>query len=108
MMSTPDQLLTAQLQAMAERLARDGGRIDDAVAELRRMAAGRADLLAEAAGISGGYWTARVGFEMGFAPIGAGLLILAGADRDRLQQWVDIGRDRASTSMLRAREGATQ
>jgi hypothetical protein len=32
-------------------------RIDDAVAHLRRLAAGRADLLAEPAGISGGYWT---------------------------------------------------
>jgi hypothetical protein len=103
-MSTPDQMLCARLQAMAERLARDGGRIDDAVAELHRLADGRADLLAEAAGISGGYWTARAATEMGFAPIGAGLLILAGADRDRLQHWVDVGRERAATSMLRARE----
>jgi hypothetical protein len=55
--STPDQLHTSRLQAAAQRLARDGGRIDDAVQELQHLAAGRTDLVAQAAGILGGAWT---------------------------------------------------
>jgi hypothetical protein len=66
------------------------------------MAGGREDLIAEAAGILGGAWTVRADIEGGWAPIGAGLLILAGPDRDALQYWVDAGRERAGQEGLRA------
>jgi hypothetical protein len=84
------------------RLALEGGRIDEAVEALREMAGGRQDLIAEAAGILGGAWTVRAATEQGWAPIGAGLLILAGPDRDQLQRWVDTGRERAGQEGLRA------
>jgi hypothetical protein len=58
--------------------------------------------VAEAAGILGGAWTVRAEIEEGWAPIGAGLLILAGPDRDQLQHWVDAGRERAGQEGLRA------
>jgi hypothetical protein len=100
--STPDQLLRTALHTEAERLAIEGGRIDDAVEVLRDMAGGREDLVAEAAGILGGAWTVRAAIEEGWAPIAAGLLILAGPDRDLLQEWVDTGRERAGQPGLRA------
>jgi hypothetical protein len=40
---------------------------------------------------------------LGWAPTGAGLLILAGPDRDQLQHWVDAGRQRAGRARLQAR-----
>jgi hypothetical protein len=55
--STPDQLLRTALHTEAVRLALEGGRIDEAVESLREMAGGREDLVAEAAGILGGWWT---------------------------------------------------
>jgi hypothetical protein len=96
-------LLESALHTEAVRLALEGGRIDEAVEALREMAGGRQDLVAEAAGILGGAWTVRAAIEEGWAPIGAGLLILAGPDRDLLQQWVDKGRERAGQAGLRAR-----
>jgi hypothetical protein len=101
--STPDQLHTSRLQAAHQpaagssaRLARDGGRIDDAVQELQHLAAGRTDLIAQAAGILGGTWTVHAATEPGYAPIAAGLLILTGPDRDQLQAWLDTARARAT------------
>jgi hypothetical protein len=91
----PDQLLRGSLHTEAERLALEVGRIDDAVGALRELAGGRADLVAEAARIRGGFWTVRAAVEEGWAPIAAGVLILAGPDRDLLQQWVDTARERA-------------
>ena len=95
-MSTRDQLLEGKLHTIAERLALEEGSIADAVAELRDIASGRTDLLAEAAGIIAGAWSTRPATSYGTEPIAAGLLILAGADRDALASWYDEGRDRAS------------
>jgi hypothetical protein len=100
--STSDQLLEGALHTEAVRLALEGGRIDEAVETLRELAGGRADLIAEAAGILGGAWTVRAEIEEGWAPIAAGLLILAGPDCDQLQHWVDTGRERAGQAGLRA------
>jgi hypothetical protein len=72
-----------------------GGPIDEAVAELRVLAAGRGDLLAEQAGIMAGACTVRV--ETGDYAIAVGLLVLAGADHDRIAGWVEVGRERAPT-----------
>jgi hypothetical protein len=101
--SSPDQLLETALQTEAVRLALEGGHIDEAVETLREMAGGREDLVAEAAGILGGAWTVRAADELGYAPIAAGLLILAGPDRDLLQRWVDTARERAGQPGLQAR-----
>jgi hypothetical protein len=91
----PDRILCARLSGTAIRLARAGGPIDEAVAELRVLASGRADLLAETAGVMVGAWSARV--DTGDHLLGAGLLVLAGADHDQIARWVEVGRERAST-----------
>jgi len=91
----PDRILCARLSGTAIWLARAGGPIDEAVAELRALAAGRGDLLAEQAGIMAGAWTVRV--ETGDHLLAVGLLVLAGADHDQIGRWVEVGRERAST-----------
>jgi hypothetical protein len=47
----PDRILCARMSESAVRLAQAVGPIEQAVAELRALAAGRGDLLAEQAGI---------------------------------------------------------
>jgi hypothetical protein len=91
----PDRILCARLSGTAIRLARAGGPIDEAVAELRALAGGRGDLLAEEAGLMAGVWSVRIG--TGDYAIAVGLLVLAGADHDLIPGWVDVGRERAST-----------
>lgn len=59
------------------------------------MAGGRRDILAEAAGISAGSWSVKAGSCVGTELLTSGLLIYAGADLREIQQWVDLGRERA-------------
>jgi hypothetical protein len=91
----PDRILCARLSGTAIRLARAGGPIEEAVADLRALAGGRGDLLAEQAGIMAGAWSARV--DTGDYLLAAGLLVLAGADHDLIARWVDVGRERTMT-----------
>jgi hypothetical protein len=91
----PDRILCARLSGTAIRLARAGGSIEEAVADLRALAGGRGDLLAEQAGIMAGAWSARV--DTGDYLLAAGLLVLAGADHDLIARWVDVGRERMMT-----------
>jgi hypothetical protein len=91
----PDRILCAQLSGAAIRLARAGGPIDEAVAELRALAGGRDDLLAEEAGLMAGTWSVRIG--TGDYAIAVGLLVTAGADHDRIAEWIAVGRERALT-----------
>jgi hypothetical protein len=91
----PDRILCARLSGTAVRLARAGGPIDEAVAELRALAGGRGDLLSETAGVMVGAWSARV--DTGDHLVAAGLLVLAGADHDQIARWVEIGRERVVT-----------
>jgi hypothetical protein len=91
----PDRILVARLSGIAIRLARAGAPIDEAVAELRALAGGRGDLLAENAGVMVGAWSARV--DSGDHLLAAGLLVLAGADHDQIARWVEVGRERMMT-----------
>ena len=91
----PDRILVARLSGSAVRLARARGPIDEAVAELRTLAGGRGDLLAEATGVMAGAWTVRIG--TGDDLLAAGLLVLAGADHDLIARWVEVGRERMMT-----------
>jgi hypothetical protein len=84
--------MIARLSGTAVRLARAGGPIAEAVAELRALAGGRGDLLAETAGVMAGAWTVRIG--TGDDLLAAGLLVLAGADHNLIARWVDVGRQR--------------
>jgi hypothetical protein len=91
----PDRILGAKLNGRAQRLAADGGSIRDAAADLEAMAHGRRDLVAHEAGIMAGSWSVRGG--TGNYLVAAGLLVMAGADHDQLQHWIDIGRQRSAS-----------
>jgi hypothetical protein len=91
----PDRILCARLSGSAVRLARAGGPIGEAVAELRELAGDRGDLLAETAGVMVGAWSARI--DTGDHLLAAGLLVMAGADHDQIARWVEVGRERVMT-----------
>jgi hypothetical protein len=77
-MSTKDQLLYSALHGTAMRYAAERRSLDESIEELREIADGRNDILAEAAGITAGYWYASPATHVGHELIGAGMLILAG------------------------------
>ena len=78
-MYAPDQLLFSDLHGSAMRFAAEQRNLADSIAELRQIADGRNDILAEAAGITAGSWYAWPSTHVGYELIGAGMLILAGA-----------------------------
>jgi hypothetical protein len=79
-MSTKDQLFYSALHGTAMRCAAERRSLDESIEELREIADGRNDILAEAAGITAGY--ASPATHVGHELIGAGMLILAGGVRD--------------------------
>ena len=92
-----DRVLVAQLSDAAVRLAEAGGPITEAVTELRQLAAEESDLLAQAAGILAGAWSADPSAHAGHRLVAAGLLVMAGADLGLLERWISEGRRRAQT-----------
>lgn len=74
------------------------------VAELREIADGRDDILAEAAGITAGSWYAWPSTHVGHELITAGTLIMAGGgngtplDSDELERWTRVGYKRGIAS----------
>jgi hypothetical protein len=94
---SPDGIITAQLAGTAKRHAsREPLDIDAAIAEVREIADGRGDLLAERAGVLFGFrdederdgrWPSRA--------LQAALCIAAGADLTRLTEWIAVGPERA-------------
>src|SRR5215213_7744878 len=99
-MSTKDQLLYSALHGTAMRYAAERRSLDESIEELREIADGRNDILAEAAGITAGYWYASPATRVGNELVGAGMLILAGAgqefplDYDELERWTRVGYER--------------
>jgi len=79
----------------------------DSIAELRQIAGGRDDILAEAAGITAGSWYAWPSTHLGHEQITAGMLIMAGGgngkplDYDELERCTRIGYERG----MRSRHG---
>ena len=106
-MSTPDQLLFSALHGTAMRYAAERRNLDASIEELRQIADGRNDVLAEAAGITAGSWYASPATHVGYELIGAGMLILAGGGRglpldyDELERWTRVGFERG----MRSRKG---
>ena len=86
------------------RYAAERRNLDEAIEELRQIADGRNDILAEAAGITAGSWCASPAAHVGYELIGAGMLILAGGGRgmpldyDELQRWSRVGYERGVAS----------
>ena len=63
------------------RYAAERRNLDESIEELRQIADGRNDILAEAAGITAGFWYASPATHVGYELIGAGMLIVAGNHR---------------------------
>ena len=96
----PDRILVAELTGEARHHAkwRDLTEAEEAAAvdALRDLAAGRADLLAQVAGLLEGYAEGELG-----APINrqaAGLCRMAGADPDAIPAWIEEGRRRRAAA----------
>jgi hypothetical protein len=106
-MSTKDQLLDSALHGTAMRYAVERRNLDESIEELRQIADGRNDMLAEVAGITAGAWYASPATHVGYALIGAGMLIAAGGGRglpldyDELERWTRVGYERG----MRSRKG---
>jgi hypothetical protein len=69
--------------------------VEAAVTELREIANGRGDLLAERAGVTLGFNARESRDEWPRKAIAAALLIAAGADLTRLAEWIAVGQERA-------------
>jgi hypothetical protein len=95
-MATPDNLLASVLHGTAWRAAVEQRPLDAAIVELRRLAGGRDDVLAEAAGVTAGSWMAWPQIRVGHELVVAGMLILAAErlDYDLLARWVQVGYER--------------
>jgi hypothetical protein len=106
-MSTKDQLLYSALHGTAMRCAAERRNLDESIEELRQIADGRDDILAEAAGITAGSWYASPASHVGYELVGAGMLILAGGGRGlpldyvKLERWTRVGYERG----MRSRKG---
>jgi hypothetical protein len=106
-MSTKDQLLYSALHGTAMRYAAERRSLDESIEELREIADGRNDILAEAAGITAGCWYASPATHVGHELIGAGVLILAGGgqgfplDMTSLSAGTRVGFERG----MRSRKG---
>jgi len=98
----PDRLTVARLAGMAWRNAPgrqpSGQETAVAVRDLREIAAGRGDLLAEVAGLLIGYY--RRTAEEARARAAAYFCIAAGAGIDLIPQWIDVGCSRAAAARL--------
>jgi hypothetical protein len=79
------------------------GLIDDrdaAVDEMRECAEGRADLLAELAGLSLGFAEAGIDIMGPIYRAEAELCIAAGADETAIRRWIQVGRKRGEATRV--------
>ena len=97
-----DQLTVARLTGAAWRHASGweptGAETVAAVRELREIADGRVDLLAEVAGLLIGYY--RRTAEEPRARAAAYYCITAGADLELITRWIEVGCSRAAAARL--------
>src|SRR3712207_2766498 len=99
-MATRDNLLMSALHGTAWRAAVERRSLAETIAELRGLAGGRDDVLAETAGITAGSWMAWPEVRVGHELLVAGMLILAAErlDYDLLGHWVQVGYERGLRS----------
>jgi hypothetical protein len=76
-MAPLDQLLCSALHGTAMRYAAERRNLAESIEELRQLADGHDDVIAEAAGISAGAWYAWPATRPGFELVAAGMLIMA-------------------------------
>ncbi len=95
-----DQLIVARLAGAAQRHApwREPTEAETAAAvqELREIAGTRADLLAEVAGLLTGFY--RRTSQEARARAAAHYCVVAGARRDEIPRWIEVGRNRAAAA----------
>jgi hypothetical protein len=96
----PDRILVAQLTGEARHHAKWRELTEDekaaAVAALRELAGGRADLLAEVVGVLEG--TSEGELDEPLARQAAALCRAAGADPEAIPGWIEVGRRRAASA----------
>jgi len=103
-MSTRAQLLYSDVHGTAMRYAAEGRDLAESIAELRELADGHDEVLAEAAGITAGSWFASPATHVGYELVAAGMLIMAGGhdgkplDFDELERWSRVGYERGMGS----------
>jgi hypothetical protein len=106
-MSTQVQLLYSALHGTAMRYAAEKCDLAESIADLRQIAAGHDEVLAEAAGITAGSWFAWPSIHVGYEIVAAGMLIMAGGhdgkslDFNELERWTRVGYERG----MRSRKG---
>jgi hypothetical protein len=88
-------LLYSALHGTAMRYAAERRNLDESIQELREIAGGRDDILAEAAGIEAGAWYAWPSTHAGYELVAAAMLIMAGparapSQRDSGIPWKDV------------------
>ena len=95
-----DRILVAQLTGEARHRAKwrplSSGEEDQAIAELATLAGGRADLLAQVAGIFEGASEGEL--DEPLARCAARLCRLAGADPEEVPAWIEEGRKRRAAA----------
>jgi hypothetical protein len=95
-----DQLIVARLAGAAQRHAPWRAPTDAetaaAVQELREIAGARADLLAEVAGLLTGFY--RRTKQEARARAAAHYCVVAGARRDEIPRWIEVGQSRAAAA----------
>jgi len=99
-----ERLLLARISGIARRHGRWGG-LSEAekaagAAELREVADGRADLLAEEAGLALGAAEGKGAEYQARGQAVAELCRMAGADEDLIPSWIDEGKRRAAIRRL--------
>jgi hypothetical protein len=106
-MSTRAQLLYSDLHGTAMRYAAEKRDLAASISELRELADGHDEVLAEAAGITAGSWYAWPSTHPGYELVAAGLLIMAGGhdgkplEFEALEHWTRVGYERG----MRFRKG---
>ena len=101
-MATEDQLVYSALHGTAMRYAAERRNLEDSIEELREIADGHDEVLAEAAGITAGSWCAWPTTHVGYELVAAGMLIMAGGhegkplDFEALERWTRVGFERGT------------
>jgi hypothetical protein len=100
--SQAERILVARLAGEARHHARwrelSGDEEAAAVAALVSLADGRADLLAEVAGLAEGFSEGTIEYPR--AKAAADLCRKAGADPEAIPRWIEVGRERAVQARL--------
>jgi hypothetical protein len=84
------------------RYAAERRSLDESIAELREIADGHDEVIAEAAGITVGSWYAWPSTHVGHELVAAGLLIMASGhdgkplDYEELERWTRLGFERGT------------